>query len=199
MNRENCTSAWIASDQVFSIDETVNTQCSVNLPVYGIWWSLLTVLKLVMTASISIEWWRRYRSKAGRARQSRRLEQSRVLQTRLPVLPMVFWLQVLVMILFLVLSMTNTCNAFNGCTLSLYTLMHLLFTLYTMYTLRQFLRLGRKVIPLARAKAKADGPDSSGSGDKESGDKQSGDPLARADTALQIAMRIQIMFVASYL
>ena len=199
MNRENCSSAWIASDQVFVIDTTVNTQCGVNLVGYGIWWSLLTLMKLIVTVSILIDWWRRYMSKAGLARQSRehRQEKSRVSQRRLPVVPVVFWLQVVVMLLFLVLTMTNTCNAPNGCALSLFALMFFMFTLYTTFLLRQFIRLGRKVIPLARAKVRGDGalkqpyaPDSSGSGDKESVD-----PLARADTGLQIAMRIQIVFV----
>ena len=124
--------------------------CDVNMVGYGIWFLLLASLKLFTALGLSYDWYNRYVvRKVGHARTRNR--QFR----RLPLVPVLSWIQALLVLTFAIFSLTGNCSSSNGCGLAMAGCCFLLFGSYGLLLLKQFIRLGKSMIPIARSKIRS--------------------------------------------
>ena len=192
MNREGCASPF-ATDE-FALNPSSSTPCNVNLIGYIFWFGVLTFAKLATAVGISYDWWSRYRSRVGRVRRKIALQESQERRgIRLPIVPGLNLLQAFAFVALLVTTSEGICSAQNGCGLAMYSSKYVLFGMYVQLLLKQFIGLGRKMIPLARSKINEDtlAIAINSTDANNSNFPIIGDQLAKEDTALRLLSWIQ--------
>ena len=134
MNRENC-SQFQATDNLMFISQD---KCTVNFIVYIVWMLLLALIKSIQAVASFVDWRKRY------AKVSKN-------SGRKPVVPILVAIQAVSEILYLCLTATNILNAENGGAFALYCWLYFVFCCYSFILIRQFINLGKRLIPIAKA------------------------------------------------
>jgi len=147
MNTQGCPVGF-ATDETF-LPALTPGSCEVDLNVYdGVMFSLL-IFRALFGILVWYDWWARKQASIKRAmgvQDKRRWEQ------RLPFIPVVSTLLVIVWFLVILLVRFDQINASNGVTLLFWTVAFAGYGIYSIVFQRKVIRLGKRVIPLARAK-----------------------------------------------
>ena len=134
MNRENC-SRFQATDNLMLISED---KCAVNFIVFVVWMFLLALVKSIQAVASLADWRKRY---------AKGLKNS----GRKPIVPILVAVQAVSEILYLCLTSTNVLNAGNGGAFAFYCWLYFVFCCYSFILIRQFINLGKRLIPIAKA------------------------------------------------
>lgn len=198
----------MATDQFLVVVEDVGLPaCDANLAGFAVWLGILTLLKIITGVGLSMDWYMRYRTREGRARLAKgtgvRPGMRASDRMRYPVVPTMNLVQAVLYLLLLVFASAGTCSSQNGCGLAMYCSMYLLFAGYCIVLLKQFVALGKRMIPLARSKLdmmkgmtnSSDGAQVSGTNTNEASNSgaETLDVLGKEDTILRILIHLQAL------
>jgi len=123
--------------------------CEVDLNVYDGILSTLLILRGLFGLLVWQEWRARKRTFTKRTAD---VQDKRRWEHRVPFIPVLSSAMVVTWLLVVLLVRFNQSNAHNGVTLLLWTIAFNGYAIYSMLFQRRVIRLGKKIIPLARAK-----------------------------------------------
>jgi len=189
MNTQGCPVGF-ATDDTF-LPALTPGSCEVDLNVYDGVMSSLLILRVLFGVLVWYDWWAR---KQARVKKASRVQDKRHWENRFPFIPTLSSAVIVVQLLMILLVRFDQSNAGNGVTFMFWTLGFLAFGIYSLIFQRRIIRLGKRVIPMARANLEEldkipTGADQKGANNTSFESKRNWDDLASFDQ-IQVAILV---------